>query len=148
MGDPLGRLKYLYTACGDYARDRKHYLEVLGAMLAWEFHAFGAHVGAFRLADGPLVLLADHRKPPNVMPVFAVDDLEATVRDLKGRGWVPEAGPFGIPDGPCYTFRDPSGNEFAVFGNERPDALLHEYQAEHGTTGRKVEGRRRSSPKK
>ena len=42
---------------------------------------------------------------------------------------MPTAGPFGIPDGPCYTFRDPSGNELAIFGNERPDALEREYEA-------------------
>lgn len=145
---PLGLLKYLYTGSSDYARDRAYYLDVLGAGLVWEFEGFGAHVGAFRLGDGPLVLLADHRKPPSVMPVFAVDDLEATVQELRAHGWRPEAGPFGIPDGPCYTFRDPSGNEFAVFGNERPDALVREYEAERkAAKGGKVQGGRRSSAK-
>gem|GEM_PF-463223 len=149
MAEPLGLLKYLYTGCADYARDRAYYLDVLGASLVWEFHAFDAHVGAFRLAEGPLVLLADHRKPPSMMPVFAVDDLDATAKALQARGWKPEAGPFGIPDGPCYTFRDPSGNELAVFGNERPDALVGEYEAEHGPAkGRKVEGGRAASKRR
>lgn len=130
MAPALGLLKYLYTGSADYARDRAYYLDVLGAELVWEFEGFGAQVGAFRLADGPLILLADHREPPSVLPVFAVEELERTVKTLKARGWKSEAGPFGIPDGPCYTFRDPSGNEFAVFGNERPDALVHEYAAE------------------
>jgi predicted enzyme related to lactoylglutathione lyase len=57
------------------------------------------------------------------LPVFAVPDLGATVRELEARGWKPEAGPFEIPDGPCYLFRDRSGNQLAVLGNVRPNAL-------------------------
>jgi predicted enzyme related to lactoylglutathione lyase len=55
--------------------------------------------------------------------VFAVSDLEATLRELEERGFQPETGPFEIPDGPCYLFRDRSGNQLAVFGNLRPNAL-------------------------
>jgi predicted enzyme related to lactoylglutathione lyase len=58
------------------------------------------------------------------MPVFGVDDLKATIKALKARGWKPDSGPFEIPDGPCYLFKDASGNELAVFGNERPNALM------------------------
>lgn len=40
---------------------------------------------------------------------------------LESRGWLPESGPFEIPHGPCYTFRDPSGVRLAIYENERPD---------------------------
>lgn len=128
---PLGLLKYLYVGSSDFAKDFPYYRDVLGGEVVWNFHAFDANVAAFRLADGPLVLLADHRKPPSCMPIFCVEDLDATVKALKKRGWTATAGPFGIPDGPCYTFRDPSGNEYGVFGNERPDALVASYEEEH-----------------
>ena len=91
------------------------------------FDKFGARVAAVRVADGPLLLLADHRPAPGCMPVFAVEDLDGTVADLERRGWKPRSGPFEIPDGPCYLFADPSGNELAVFGNVRPDALVRAY---------------------
>jgi len=39
------------------------------------------------------------------------------------QGWKSEAGPFEIPDGPGYLFRDRSGNQLAVLGNLRPNAL-------------------------
>ena len=124
---PLGRLEYLYVGSSRFEDDLHYYEVVLGAKKVWHFHKFGARVAAFRLADGPLYLIADHRSSPSVLPVFGVRDLDATVADLKRRGWTSEEGPFGIPDGPCYLFRDPSGNQLAVFGNERPDALGRAY---------------------
>jgi predicted enzyme related to lactoylglutathione lyase len=54
------------------------------------------------------------------MPVYEVEDLKAVVKDLKVRGCTPESGPFEIPNGPCYVFKDPSGNEFAIFEDVRP----------------------------
>jgi predicted enzyme related to lactoylglutathione lyase len=123
MPGPLGLLKYLYVGTGDFAKDFAYYKDTLGARVVWNHEGFGARVAAFDVAQGPLVLVADHRPAPSCMPVFAVEDLKATVKELKKRGWKPLAGPFEIPDGPCYTFEDASGNPYAVFGNERPDAL-------------------------
>ena len=124
---PLGELKYLYLGTSQFDEDLHYYGTVLGAEKVWHFHKFGARVAAFRVAEGPLVLLADHRRSPSCLPVFAVSDLEATTAELEKRGWHSEEGPFGIPDGPCYLFRDRSGNQFAVFGNVRPDALTNAY---------------------
>jgi hypothetical protein len=120
---PLGELKYLYVGSSRFEDDLLYYGATLGAEKVWQFEDFGAKVAAFRVAAGPLLLIADHRPAPSCLPVFAVRDLDATVRELEGRGWQPESGPFEIPDGPCYLFRDRSGNQLAVFGNLRPDAL-------------------------
>jgi hypothetical protein len=121
---PLGELKYLYVGTGRFDDDLAYYAGVVGAEKVWEFAKFGARVAAFRLAAGPLWLIADHRPAPSCLPVFAVPDLAATARDLESRGWKAESGPFEIPDGPCYLFRDRSDNQLAVFGNVRPDALM------------------------
>jgi predicted enzyme related to lactoylglutathione lyase len=121
---PLGLLKYLYVGSKSFDADLAYYRDVVGAEVVWSFHRFGAHVAALRLGDGPLWLIADHRPAPSAMPVFAVADLESVVAGLRARGWAPKAGPFEIPDGPCYTFEDPSGNELAVFGDVRPDMLM------------------------
>jgi predicted enzyme related to lactoylglutathione lyase len=123
----FGRLKYLYIGVDDFPATLRYHTEVLGARLVWHFHDFGTDVAAVELGEGPLLLLAEHRHAPSVLPIFIVDDLEATVADLRKNGWVPLAGPFGIPDGDCYTYQDPSGNEFAFFEDTRPDALVAAY---------------------
>jgi predicted enzyme related to lactoylglutathione lyase len=125
---PLGTLKYLYVGTDHFDEDLTYYGEVIGAQMVWNFSAFGARVAAFRVALDPLLLIADHRPAPSCMPVFAVDDLDTTVKALKARGWQPTEGPFEIPDGPCYVFADRSGNQFAVFGNVRPNALEKSYK--------------------
>ena len=120
---PFGELKYLYVGTSRFEEDLAYYGDILGAEKIWPFEEFGAKVAAFRVAAGPLLLIADHRPAPSCLPVFAVRDLDSTVRELEGRGWRAEAGPIEIPDGPCYLFRDRSDNQLAVFGNVRPDAL-------------------------
>ena len=120
---PLGDLKYLYVGTSRFDEDLEFYRDVLGAEEVWNFEEFGARVAAFRVAAGPLLLIADHRPAPSCLPVFGVDDLDAAVAGLKARGWRADSGPFGIPDGPCYLFSDRSGNQLAIFGNVRPDAL-------------------------
>ncbi len=130
MPGPFGPLKYLYIGSDHFEDDLAYHRDVLGAQLVWNFFAFDAHVAAFRLGEGPLVLLADHRPPRTCIPLFIVEDAKETARTLKKRGWKPTAGPFGIPDGPCYTFQDPTGNLYGFFQDDRPDVLEQEYRQE------------------
>lgn len=117
---PFGPLAYLYVGTSNFERDLAYYRDVLKAKLVWDLTGFGAHVAAFRLGGGPLLLVADHRPAPSCIPVFEVADLEETARELKKRGWRPESASFEIPNGPCYVFEDPSKNRFAFFQNVRP----------------------------
>lgn len=126
-GLPFALLKYLYVGSDRFQDDLGYYHKTLGGRIVWHFRAFGTEVCAFDLGGGPLLLLAEHRPAGSVLPVWMVDDVEATAAGLAARGWKAKEGPFGIPDGDCYLFEDPSGNEHAVFGNERPDALLARY---------------------
>ena len=123
MQPPLGTLEYLYLGTAAFERDCTYYRNVLGAELVWAFHAFDAKVAAFRTCAGPLFLLADHRPAPSCMPIMAVEDLEKTVADLKQRGWQSDGDSFEIPNGPCYRFTDPSGNQMAIFQNLRPQRM-------------------------
>jgi predicted enzyme related to lactoylglutathione lyase len=127
MTPPLGQLAYLYVGTADFDRDAAYYEKVLGAERVWAFHAFGAKVAAFRVFEGPLVLLADHRPAPSCMPILAVADLDAAAADLKARGWRNEGDPFEVPNGPCLRFTDPSGNPDALLQNDRPDAMERAY---------------------
>ena len=119
----LGELAYLYVGSDDVERDVAWYVGVLGAERLWAFDRFGARVAGLRVGPGPALLLADHRQAPSCMPVYRVADLDARVAELRERGWRPDAGPFEIPPGPCFAFRDPSGNALAIFADQRPDEM-------------------------
>ena len=123
MTSPLRTLSYLYIGTANFDRDLAYYRDVLGGELVWNLTGFGAHVAAFRVGKGPLLLLADHRPAPSCMPVYEVDDLKATAKELKKRGWKPDGGSFEIPNGPCYAFEDTSKNRFAIFENVRPNVF-------------------------
>ena len=120
MPPPFGPLRFLYIGTKDTGRDLKFFEEQLGAKKVWRFQEFGADVAAVKLSEGPLVLLADHRKAPSVLPIYEVKNLGATVKDLKKRGWKPKGPKVEIPNGPCYVFEDPTGNEYAIFEDTRP----------------------------
>lgn len=123
MATPFGALAYLYVGTADFERDLAYYRDVLGATLVWNLTGFGAHVAAFRLGEGPLLLLADHRPAPSCMPVYEVENLKASAKALKKRGWKSDGGSFVIPNGPCFAFEDPSRNRFAIFENVRPQVF-------------------------
>ncbi len=120
MTAPFGSLEYLYVGSSRSERDVAYCRDVLGAPLLWNLEGFEAHVAAFCLGTGPLLLLADHRPAPSCMPLYSVADIKETAKALRKRGWKPDGRPFEIPNGPCYAFDDPSGNRLGFFQNDRP----------------------------
>lgn len=125
MGAAIGRLVYLYVGSADVSGDVAFYRENLGGELIWHHRAFGAEVAAVRLGDGPLLLLADHRKPGTVLPIWTVDDIDATLAGLKERGWTGTTTRVEVPDGPCLLVRDPTGNEIGLLQQTRPGVMEH-----------------------
>jgi catechol 2,3-dioxygenase-like lactoylglutathione lyase family enzyme len=121
-------LAYLYVGSADVEADLGFYRDALGAELVWRFHAFEADVAGVRLGEGPLVLLADHRPAPSVLPIFAVRDLQAAEERLRSGGWAESATRVEVPDGPALVLRDPSGNEIALLHRVRPDAMPSSYR--------------------
>jgi predicted enzyme related to lactoylglutathione lyase len=128
MALPFGALRYLYVGSSDVPRDVAYYRDVLGGALLWWFEDFGTQVAGMRVGGGPDVLLAGHRHAPGVLPIYEVEALKDTMKTLEARGWQRKDGPFGIPDGDCCTFEDPSGNEWAIFEATRPDAMPTAYK--------------------
>jgi hypothetical protein len=115
-------LDYLYVPAQEIEASIRYYTEQLSGKLVWKIHAFGAWVAAIRLSQsGPMVLLADHLHGETPILIYRVADLESTVAALRARGWTPESGPFEIPNGPCYTFRDPTGVRLAIYENQRSE---------------------------
>ncbi len=124
---PFKSLEYLYVGTKNFESDVLYYRNTLKAELVWAFEKFGAKVAAFRLAYGPLILLADHKKAPSIEPIFSVENLELSIKELKERGVKELEGPLQTPNGPAYSFRDPSGNQFSLLQNERPEAMERSY---------------------
>lgn len=120
---PFESLRFLYVGSSDVGRDLEYYTNTLGAVKIWDRSAFGTRVAAVRLSSGPLVLLAGHRFAPSCMPIFETRDLKKTVAGLKKKGWSSDKGPLEIPNGPCYVFKDPSGNELGIFQDTRPGVM-------------------------
>ena len=100
------------------------YVDVLGARLRWKIHAFNAWVACVQLSrEGPPVLLADHKEPTGPQLVYRVTSLRNVMAELRKRGWKPEGEPFEIPSGPCCSFRDPAGNQLAIYECIRPQVV-------------------------
>jgi predicted enzyme related to lactoylglutathione lyase len=124
------RLRYLYVGCPDTERALESWLALDGASLRWRFQHFGADVAAVSFddeGDHPAILLADHRPPGSVLPIYAVDDPDAASEGLCTHGWVVAGGPMGTPEGPATVLRDESGTELALLGVERPTAMEGAY---------------------
>jgi len=116
-------LRFLYVGSSDTERDLSSWLALPAARLRWRFQQFGADVAAIDMGPAPVVLLADHRPAGSILPIYAVDDLDATGDQLRGAGWVHTLGPMGTPEGPASVWRDASGATIALLRVDRPDVL-------------------------
>jgi predicted enzyme related to lactoylglutathione lyase len=121
-------LVYLYVGSADVQADLAFYRDSLGGEVVWRFQAFDADVAGVRLGEGPMVLLADHRPAPSVLPIFAVTDLEAAQEMLAAAGYASTQTQVEVPDGPALVLRDPSGNELALLHRVRPNAMPSSYR--------------------
>lgn len=133
MAALFGKLEYLYVGTSDFNRDLEYYTKVLGANVLWSYEEFGAKVAGLRLGEGPQYLLADHRPAPSCLPLFELKSLKVAAKELRTRGWKSEGRSFEIPPGPCYTFKDPSGNPLGIFENARPGLVDQAFGGSEGS---------------
>jgi hypothetical protein len=101
--------------------------------MRWRFQHFGADVSAIDLGSPPVVLLADHRPPGSVLPIYAVGDLDAAITAMEGEGWTVHDRSFGTPEGPAALLGSPGGAELALLQVDRPDAMETAYVDEQNT---------------
>jgi predicted enzyme related to lactoylglutathione lyase len=119
----IGRLVYLYTGSSGVEADVVFYRDLLGGELVWRRRAMGTEVAAIKLGGEPLLLLADHRDAPSVLPIWSVEDVAATESSLREAGWSGSPTLVEVPDGPCLILHDPSGNEIGLLQQVRPGLL-------------------------
>ena len=121
---PLGPPAYLYVGVDDVRAAISFYEQALDAEFLWHFRRFGTEVAALRVsAEGPKVLLAEHRPTPSCIPIWTVPDLDAHVVHLTAAGFADRGVSDGTPDGPVHVLRDLDGNELAFLQQDVPDAL-------------------------
>lgn len=116
-------LRYLYVGSSDVDADLAGWLLVPDARLRWRFRHVGADVAAVDPGGRPYVLLADHRPPGSVLPIFGVDDLAEAAAMLEAGGWSPRPGPVGTPEGPARVMNTPGGATVALLRVDRPEAM-------------------------
>ena len=122
---PFLSLDFLYTPSRDVAADLEVFEEVLGARVRFAIDGMGTRVAAVELAEGaPLILLADHLEGERAIAVFRVEDLPATIDELRSRGWSPVR-TFEIPHGPCCSFTTAGGHRIALYQLTRPEVAEH-----------------------
>ena len=121
QGNSLESLDYIYIPAPDAAAAERFYTSTLGGTLRWRIRDGGVTVAALQLsATGPLVLLASHLAPKATILIYRVAHLASTRQQLLDAGWSDLDEPFEIPQGPCLVFRDPAGQQLAVYERTRP----------------------------
>ena len=120
----LGPLDFVYTPSADVAADTRWFAEVAGARIVFTVEAMGTRVAMVELGEGPPVLLAGHLEGERAVLVYRVDDLDAALERLRGRGFEP-GGVFEIPHGPVCPIVAPGGHRLALYQLIRPGATAH-----------------------
>jgi hypothetical protein len=87
------------------------------AAFQWQFNDYGAEYAGIRKGDGEAggLRLADAVTTGGPLVILYSDKLEDTLDAVKKAGGIITTEPFSFPGGRRFHFRDPSGNELAVW---------------------------------
>jgi predicted enzyme related to lactoylglutathione lyase len=108
-----GKLDYLEMPGGDLPVVKAFYAKAFG----WEFTDYGPTFAAFDEGlDGGFQADAAEA-PPAPLPVIWADNLDAMQARTLDAGGIITKSIFAFPGGRRFHFRDPAGNEMAVWGD-------------------------------
>ena len=108
----MARLDYLELPADNLPQTRSFYEQAFG----WTMTEFAPTYAATTTGDTDVGLDADPAERPKApLPVIQVDDLEAALASVESAGGVIVRPIFRVPGGRRFHFRDPSGNELAVW---------------------------------
>jgi len=105
------RIDYIEFPSADGARSRQFFADAFG----WRFTDYGPNYSAIDNAgiDGGIDAAAERAAQPLV--ILKADDLEQALIQVVGAGGVVTRDPFDFPGGRRFHFREPGGNELAVW---------------------------------
>ena len=105
-----GKLDYLELPGGDLPSTKAFY----GAAFGWTFQDYGPWYAGFNEGlDGGFDAQADATLTP--LPILYATDLAAMASRVEGAGGAIVKPIFHVPGGRRFHFRDPAGNELAVW---------------------------------
>ena len=105
-----GKLDYIELPGGDLAASKAFYSQAFG----WKFIDYGPGYAAFDEGiDGGLDAQDDGVKTP--LPILYAHDLEGMLAKVETAGGTIVKPIFAFPGGRRFHFRDPAGNELAVW---------------------------------
>ena len=105
-----GKIDYIELPGGEQASNKKFYAEAFG----WRFIDYGPSYSAFEEGlDGGFDSAAKEPRKPLV--ILYANDLEAMQEKVKAAGGEIVTPIFAFPGGRRFHFRDPAGNELAVW---------------------------------
>jgi len=107
----LARLDYVELPASDIAATRSFYERAFG----WTMTEFAPSYAATTTGDTDVGLDSGEDKPSAPLPVIQVKDLESALSSVEAAGGVILKPIFAFPGGRRFHFRDPSGNELAVW---------------------------------
>ena len=106
------RLNYVELPATDIAKTKRFYEAAFG----WSLTEFAPTYAGTTTGDVDIGLQADRAEAPKApLPVVHVADLEAALKAVTTAGGVITKPIFAFPGGRRFHFRDPSGNELAVW---------------------------------
>ena len=109
------RLDFIYLPSRDVAADIEYYTDALGGKVVFAVERFETRVAMVRVApDGPKLLLAEHLEGDQPILVFRVDDLDAAVAELQGRG-VKLGAAFEMPFGHGIQLKPAGPQRLAIY---------------------------------
>jgi len=106
-----GKLDYVEMAGGDLPATKTFYQRAFG----WRFTDYGADYAAFAEGLDGGFYRSDAAAPP--LAVLFAEDLEAMRARVADAGGTVTREIFSFPGGRRFHFRDPAGNEVAVWGD-------------------------------
>ena len=103
------KLNYLELYSADFRATKRFYASAFG----WSFVDYGDDYVGFAYAglDGGFQKGA----PAPPLPILYADDIEGAVRAVEGAGGEITRSIYAFPGGRRFHFRDPAGNELAVW---------------------------------
>lgn len=108
----MAAINYVELPSGDHPATRAFYANIFG----WEMVDYGPTYACTTDQPTNLGLQGNPDAAPRApLPVIAVADLEATLAAVEAAGCKITVPIFSFPGGRRFQFRDPSGNELAVW---------------------------------
>lgn len=106
-------IDYIEFSVTDMAAAQRFYAQAFG----WEFNDYGPDYAGIRRGEGEAggFTVAATVQSGGPLVILYSDDLDVTLARVRAAGGVIAVEPFDFPGGRRFHFRDPSGNELAVW---------------------------------